>query len=58
MMVPVTVGGGLIIDGRNVMMALSGVGLKDDVPAEVLEPEPAKAALENTAIRAAIQQES
>jgi ethanolamine ammonia-lyase small subunit len=39
-------------------LKLSGVGLKDDVPAELLEPEPAKAALENTAIRAAIQQES
>ena len=32
-------------------LKLSGVGLKDDVPAELLEPQPVKPALENTAIR-------
>jgi ethanolamine ammonia-lyase small subunit len=32
-------------------LKLSGVGLKDDVPAELLEPQPVKPALEDAAIR-------
>ena len=32
-------------------LKLSGVGLKDDVPTELLEPEPVNPALENAAIR-------
>ena len=32
-------------------LKLSGVGLKDDVPAELLEPQPVKPALENSAVQ-------
>jgi ethanolamine ammonia-lyase small subunit len=39
-------------------LKLSGVGLKDDVPAELLEPQPVKPALEGAAVRAAIPKES
>jgi ethanolamine ammonia-lyase small subunit len=39
-------------------LKLSGVGLKDDVPAELLEPQPVKPTLEDAAIRAAISEES
>jgi ethanolamine ammonia-lyase small subunit len=39
-------------------LKLSGVGLKDDVPAELLEPQPVKPALEDAAVRDAIPKES